>query len=281
METISTQRLRATFGRVKLHRLVGHIIRHYSTNKADICRLALEGISFSTPVRVLDLGCGYGQFTAHLKGLLPAGSACLGIDQMESNRPAYLQAVEEAGLEGCFRCAPVERIADLAPRSFDLILASYSFYFFTPILPRIARILTTEGWFISITHSTRALRELITDMEVALGQGSPSGKRILPLQADFNAENGVRKLSPYFRQVERILYPNRLVFPFSELERCFYYLDFKGALLRDEDVEIETGFTERLHAVVRDKSRREGSYILTKDDAIFRCRGPKLRSGNR
>jgi len=59
--------IKKTFGQVQQHRLVGDINRRFSENRSDVYELALEGLDFDQPIRILDIGCAYGRFTSHLR----------------------------------------------------------------------------------------------------------------------------------------------------------------------------------------------------------------------
>ena len=268
-----------TFGEVARHRVMGDIIRRYSTNRADIYRLALDGIQFTHPLHVLDLGCGYGAFTAALDGVAPRGSIGNGVDWIEDNRKPYLRAARAAGMEGRFICGPASAASAFPDGSFDLIMAGFSLYFFAEMLPEIRRLLAADGVFVTITHSENTLRELLGDIRAALGldgELSPEGFGIEVMLEAFNAENGRERLAPYFGEVTVREYPNQLRFPTNRLEDCFAYVDFKRGTVTPDSPYRDRAADERsmrsLYDVIRTKAARTGFYTLTKDDAIFSCR---------
>lgn len=272
--------VRLNFGEVSRHRAIGDIIRRYSTNPDDVYRFAFEGLAFPRPVRVLDLGCGYGAFTAALKGIAPPGSRAVGIDWIESNRDLYLEAACAAGMEGRFVCGPAAAMAELHDGDADLVLAGFSLYFFVDALPGIRRVLAEDGLFVAITHSEETLRELLVDIRAALGlegEISPEAFGIEEVLAAFSAENGREKLMPHFGEITRRAYPNRLRFPADRMDDCFAYIDFKRGILTPRSPYRDTVADERtmraLHEVIRAKAAHDGSYTLTKDDAVFLCRG--------
>ena len=275
------ERLSATFGRAGEHRRIGELIRRRSTNKGDIYRIALEGLGYETPVSVLDLGCGWGAFTAALRGVAPVGSRVIGVDWMEDNRGPFIGSAASAGVSGEFLCGPVEQICDLPARGFDVVLSGFSLYFFTGILPQIVRVLKDDGVFVAITHSNNSLHEFLDDVRAPLmheGQMTPELFGVEAVLHEFNSENGAGILAPFFGEVERTEFNNRLRFGVDQVEECFDYLMFKRYILTDSSEyrhQIEARrFHDELKAVILARAGAEGAYTLAKDDAIFRCRKP-------
>ena len=275
------ERLRSTFGDAELHKFIGTLIRKSSTNHEDIYRLSLKGIRFDTPLNVLDLGCGWGAFSSALKGRLAPGSRCTGIDWVEGNREPYLENASGPGVTAAFMPGPASRVDEFGDDAFDLILCGYSLYFFSEVIPEIARILKGDGTALAITHSERSLHEFLEDVRIPLnhdGYLSPEHFGVEEVLYAFSAENGGEKLAPFFKEVEKEPYQNILKFGVSEIEDCFRYLNFKRYIISDES-EFQHHFdNERFHkeliSVMRARAEREGAYTLTKDDAIFRCTGP-------
>jgi SAM-dependent methyltransferase len=275
------ERLSATFGRADEHRRIGELIRRRSTNKGDIYRIALEGLHCETPATVLDLGCGWGAFTSALGGVAPAGSAVTGVDWMEDNRGPFVRSAASAGLSGSFLCGPVEQILDFPSKGFDIVLSGFSLYFFAGILPEIARVLKDDGVFVAITHSNYSLHEFLEDVRAPLmheGRMTPELLGVETVLHEFNSENGAGILEPFFGEVRRTEFRNRLMFGVDQVEECFDYLMFKRYILTDSSEyrhQIEARqFHDRLKAVILARALREGAYTLAKDDAIFRCRKP-------
>ena len=270
-----------TFGHVKQHRLVGDIIRQFSDNRSDVYETALKGLDFVQPIRVLDIGCGYGRFTGHLRHCVPTGSKCTGLDLLTENRQPFLDTARRIDPQADFIAGSAGQIEGMADNSYELIIIAYSLNFFSEIIPQLARIVTPGGQVVIINHTRHFLKELVRDIILALSNSPIDGHARLnheQLISDFNDENGSSFLTPHFKAIEYIDYRNQLSFSPAELDRFFIYLDFKlPMLVRTNQLETDTDLTrfkEMLFKIIRQGSQKSGVYRLNKDDCIFRCRQP-------
>jgi SAM-dependent methyltransferase len=169
----------------------------------------------------------------------------------------------------------------MAQESFDLVIASFSLYFFPHMISRIAKVLRRTGLFIAVTHSRHTLHEVIRFVPScmrAVGLTPPDDLRINRLFRMFSLEEGASQLSPHFEEVERILYENSLVFPFDQFDECVEYLDTKKHLIFKEVSEMYPYKIEDVAAAFNmalfEHARLHGKVLITKDDGIFRCRLP-------
>ena len=226
--------IRKTYEVVPDHQFTRDVITNYSTNQSDVRDVALGGLDLKNSFKVLELGCGYGHFTERLAGRLADGAHITGMDLLEGNRAGFMAAVERAGYQGAFIRSGAEMIREFETRSFDLVIASYSLYFFPGLISEIARVLRSEGIFITITHSRFSLKEitrLIPHSLRTIGLTPPKVISINRLFHAFSQEQGRRKLAPYFRAIEMIRYPNAMVFPFERIIDCINYISKKRFLL--------------------------------------------------
>jgi SAM-dependent methyltransferase len=281
-ELFSYEDIRKTYEEVDWHRRCKDIIQEYALNTKDIRDVALEGVDLSHVHRVLDLGCGYGFFTERLCGRLNSQAHITGIDVIEkNNRDSFLRAVNQMGYTGTFIQGSADIITDMAQESFDLVIASFSLYFFPHMISRIAKVLRRTGLFIAVTHSRHTLHEVIRFVPScmrAVGLTPPDDLRINRLFRMFSLEEGASQLSPHFEEVERILYENSLVFPFDQFDECVEYLDTKKHLIFKEVSEMYPYKIEDVAAAFNmalfEHARLHGKVLITKDDGIFRCRLP-------
>ena len=263
------------FNQIRLHRRVGDIIRRYSTNQTNIYDRAIAECNLKKPMRILDLGCGYGRFTRALK--LSSNSICTGIDTAEKNRDAYLQSVTATGAKGEFILGSADVIQGFPSNSFDLILSSFTLYFFPDLIPDIARILTQDGEFIVITHSGKTL-ETFHDI-VRQTTGFTNRLHIEDVVTSFSAENGFEKLKPNFNAITTEDYPNQLHLPFEKFDDWFSYLDFRLQIVLEEKIVRKNfdakKFKQKIYEIIEDKS----ALILDKNDRIFRCKKTDEQKG--
>jgi SAM-dependent methyltransferase len=256
------------FRRPERHAQAAAIVRRRSTNRADIRAVALDGLDLSGVRDALDLGCGFGFWAEELSRRLPEGAHLLGVDALEANRGPFLERAGRGRARAEFLCVQVDERPYRPDASFDLVTASYSLYFFVEALPDIARVLRPEGRFVAITHSATSFGSLLD-----LAGLEPARSPLAGLLERFSAENGAALLAPHFREVERVLYPNRLVFPPGTEDELLAYTGFKLPILAREDPA--PGFAERLRAAARARLARGEEVQVEKDDAVFRCRGPR------
>lgn len=281
----SHEDIRNTYEPIRDHIRTKHIIVQYALNHRDIREVALYDLDLSRIKRVLDIGCGYGFFTEKLKGRLHEGARIVGIDVVDRhNRDAFLQTLDTVCYQGEFIHAQADFIRDIPDFSFDLVIASYSLYFFPHLIREIARTLVPDGIFLTVTHSKHSLKEVtryVPRCMEMVGIEPPSEIAINRLFQSFCLEDGEEKLAPYFGRVERIVYLNDLLFPLDRVMECISYLDKKRYLIMKDVSENYPHKLEDMlwyfNAMVCDHARLHGEIIVTKDDAVFRCSLPRER----
>jgi len=283
----SYEDIRKTYEEVDWHRRSRSIIQEYALNTEDIRDAALTGLDLSQASDVLDLGCGYGFFTERLKGRLNTKAKIIGIDVVnKSNSETFMKTVTNMGYTGNFIQDSADIIVDFEDASFDLVIASYSLYFFPHLIAQIARILRSSGLFIAVTHSMNSLQEVIRFIPLsmkAVGLMPPNELKINRLFKVFSLEEGALQLMPHFEKVERILYENSLIFPFDRFDEFVEYLDTERHLIFKEVSEMYPLMVEDVAASFNrslfDYARIFGRVLITKDDGIFHCLQPVHERG--
>ena len=160
-KVLDKRKIRKVFRDVQKHLAIAQLIQRFSTNKEDIRKTALMQVDLSNCHNVLELGCAFGAFTEALKNKLPKDAKITGIDIIPEYRPFYLDACRRAGYEGLFSSSGIDKIKKYPSGSFDLVICSYALYFFPNMISEIARILKTDGFFITITHSKKDMWEMV------------------------------------------------------------------------------------------------------------------------
>ncbi len=275
--------IRRTYEPVDDHVKTRQLILRYSANRKDIRDVALDGIALSETGSVLDLGCAYGFFTEKFAGRLKKEASITGLDVVDkTNSPLFLAAVRSMGYKGRFIAEKADYIKNMPPESFDLIVASYSLYFFPHLIGHIARLLAPDAIWLTITHTQSSLQEVIGLIPASLqavGIEYPGDTAIGRLLRRFSMENGEGQLKPHFGKIEKIVFENDLNFPEEHIEDCIDYLSKKRNLLFKEILDADPEKMEKVLAgfyrSVRESARAEGKISITKDDCIFRCYEPR------
>jgi SAM-dependent methyltransferase len=251
------------------HAAVADLIRRRSGNPVHVWELALGGLDLSGTGNVLDLGCGFGFLTGKVLERVAPNAPVLGIDACKENRAPFLNSVAHTGRNAQFRCMTLKRALPCPSEAYDLVLACYSLYFFVNVLPDIARVLRRDGLFMAITHSE-------TTWKALYGVAGVNANRcpLFALVRCFSAENGPELLGRFFEEVETIAYPNALRFGPEHVEELLHYVRFKLPWLLPQ-VGHPAEVPEELRKRLVDSLRRDGGFVMEKDDAIFRCRKPR------
>lgn len=261
--------------------LTRYIIKTYSLNKSDIRDIALNNLDCIKAKKVLELGCGYGFFIEKLKGRIHDGAVIIGIDMVENNREPFLHSVSSIQYKGEFISGSVDIINEMPNASFDIIITSYSLYFFPYLIPEIARVLTPAGVFIAITHSKNTLQEAMQFIGLCMKTiGSFDKDEIIinKLFSAFSMEEGKEQLEKYFSRIERLDYNNSMVFTAEHIHDFIFYIQKKKSLIYKEVLELMPDKMDDILQCVENKIREYasnyGKIVLNKDDAIFRCYEP-------
>ena len=278
----SSSEITKTYEQVHDLLLTRYIIKSYSTNKNDIRDVALAGTDLFKVKRVLELGCGYGFFIEKLKGMLNENAVIIGIDMVENNREPFLHSVASIQFKGEFITGKADIIKEMASESFDLIITSYSLYFFPHLVQEIARILSPDGVFIAITHSENTLHEAIDIIKQCMkkiGLQINDDTMLHKLFYSFSWENGMQQLKKHFSKIEKINYSNSIIFSYKNINDCIFYIQKKKNLIYKEVIEnMPDKITETEQCVeskIIQHARLFGEMKLNKNDGVFRCFGPK------
>jgi len=253
------------------HRIISEIIRSHSANTADIREIALEGIALEGVRDVLDLGCGFGFMAGAVAPRISFRGRIIGVDACPENGPSFLEAVRANGREAEFLHRMIDCELPWPSSSFDLVIASYSMYFFPDIVPEIARVLRPEGVLVTITHSERSFARLCAAAGFEL-EDTP----IFRLVRRFSVENGERILGRAFGNTRRVDFFNELLFERDQLESLLAYAQFKYPLFREvrsASAPLDAALCEALERRLQNAE----PFRIEKDDAVFiawssRCR---------
>ena len=251
------------------HEAISGIIRQTSTNPIDVRDAVLDGVDLSFVRTILDLGCGFGFMTEAAARRAMPEATIVGVDACAANEGPYLGRVGATGRPTRFVCRRIDSQLDWPDASFDLIIASYAMYFLPGVLPEIARILSPQGVFITVTHTEKFCQDLMC----VVGVSGPDS-RLLGLVRSFSSESAASLLTPWFEEVERVDYHNSLAFEAGQRDELLTYLLFKLPLLLSDsppDSELPAALVRAVQASLSDRGR----VVLDKNDAVFRCKRPR------
>lgn len=264
---------------VEAHQETAALIRSHSTNQGDIREEALANLDLQDCRQILDLGCGFGFFSESLRNKISPTAHVTGLDMIPAYEPLFMEVCKRIGVPGRFLAAPVSYVHTLPSGSWDLVLCSYALYFFPEIIPRIARLLTSAGIFVTITHAADNMGELIAAARTALRKIGVLDRERLPIEeiiGRFCAENGHDLLSPWFTRIDTADYPNALIFRPDEVSLLLSYFHFKSPFFL---TGIDLDRAEILNAItthLTDVSHSQQGFTISKDDRIFICRQPRF-----
>lgn len=273
-------KLSDVFRNTKGHLESADIIRAYSTNTNDIRELALAGIDLTGKKRFVDLGCGFGFFTEALKNKIQPGSFISGIDCHDEYRKAYLEICKNIGITGEFYNSGVEILETFNPSCIDIVLSSYSLYFFPEILPHIVNIVNESGKVIIITHASTHLRELTDTVLKIIHDKGFKHVNSLPhdrLISNFTAEQGESILSGYFGKLEKREYKNELVFSETTVEEFLIYFSYKRSFFMPDGLSGDNALYDQIEKSLVERFCSVDGCRITKNDAVFICEQPIKR----
>jgi SAM-dependent methyltransferase len=259
------------------HLKSSEIIVAHSTNKTDIREFALRNLTIDNASQVIDLGCGFGFFTGALKSRIKRQAVVSGIDCFEEYRQPYLQLCHNSGFQGKFFSTGMDALSTFEPESVDLILSSFSIYFFPEVVSRVASILRKTGTFILITHYTSHLKELTALISKTLDELGYPQTETLPhdkLIRNFPAEEGIARLSHFFGNIEKRDYDNELIFTKGSLDELLDYVNYKHTFFIPETIPFKPAFFNRVETSLLEKVRHMKECRITKNDAVFICTHP-------
>jgi SAM-dependent methyltransferase len=150
--------------------------------------LAFEAVAACEPARVLEVGCGWGEFAARVARDVTSDVAAVDIS------PRMVELARERGVDAC-----VADVQDLpfGDASFDCVAANWMLYHVQDLdrgLAEIARVLRPSGRVVAATNGLQHLGE----MWALVGRDRANE----PMR--FFAETGEEALRPHFTDIERI-----------------------------------------------------------------------------
>jgi SAM-dependent methyltransferase len=171
----------------------------------DSRQIAFEAVRDAAPGRVLEVGCGWGEFAARVQEEL--GSEVLAIDIS----PRMVELAGERGVDA--QVGDVQALPS-ADESFDCAVANHMLYHAADIdraLAELYRVLRPGGTLVASTNGKRHLEELW----LLVGRDKSKESR------HFFSEDGEGLLRRHFDVVRRVDVESALEFPDAEAVRGY------------------------------------------------------------
>ncbi|HVN61474.1 MAG TPA: class I SAM-dependent methyltransferase [Gaiellaceae bacterium] len=196
--------------------------------------IAFEAVAEVQPQRVLEVGCGIGDFAVRVKNELDL-EEFIAIDLS----PRMVELTAARGIDA--RVGDVQALA-FDDESFDCVIAGWLLYHVPALEQAILecrRVLRPGGALVAATLGM----DNFHDLWEMLGDSSRD-------QLSFCRENGLEVLSPYFEHVEMRDAQAMVVFPDSEAMRTLVAVNITHAHLADRVPEFSEPVSVRYsHAV--------------------------------
>ena len=189
----------------------------------DSRQLALDAVREAAPARVLDVGCGWGEFAARIRDEL--GASVVAVDLS----PRMVELARERGVDA--RVGDVQELA-FEDASFDCAVANHMLYHAADIhraLSELARVLRPQGRLVATTNGTRHLEELW----LLVGRDKSKERR------HFFSEDGEELLLRHFGSVERIDVESPLTFDDAKAVRGYVASSIAHKHLAERVPELE------------------------------------------
>ena len=209
---LDPKRLKRQYATDKLSRDIVAMREKYAVPRIDFPLWAMNGLVWRGGEKVVDAGCGFGQYYEPLRERVP-NVDYYGVDLF----PGVL-ATHPAFASGRLSVGDVTSLP-YPSGTFDVVMANHMLYHVQEIddaIREIRRVLKPDGVLMATTHSVQTmpeLRVLLRRAVIILTQQPPSAVRA-PLAATdlFGLENGTRMLARHFYAVSRFEIPSTMIF---------------------------------------------------------------------
>lgn len=196
--------------------------QRYTVPSVDFIRWVLDLIPWQGDERVLDVGCGNGQYAEPLAARLTgAGRYLAGDLSLGMLRDLLKGSLQQNRLPGGATAVNMDAAALPLPEgSCDTVLANHMLYHVPDLdqaLAECQRVLRDGGRLLAATNSQTTMAELqVLIYEGCERLGAPQAITLHHDSLRFSLENGQALLARQFNQVERHVLHTALVFPDPE-----------------------------------------------------------------
>ena len=190
----------------------------------DARDIAFEAVREARPRRVLEVGCGWGEFAARIRDELDAEVVAIDLS------PRMVELARERGVDA--RVGDVQALS-FGDGEFDCVVANWMLYHVPDVdrgLSELARVLRPGGRLIAATNGARHLEELWS----LVGRDKTGETR------PFFSENGDELLRRHFGRVQRTDYESPVTFQDASAVRGYIASSIAHKHLSERVPELTT-----------------------------------------
>jgi len=236
---------------------------NYTTPYVDFSQWVLDRLPLSEGQRVLEIGCGNGEFWARNAARLPNDLKLVLTDSSAGMVEVAENRLSIAGVSATYQVVSAEDLpAD--SEGFDLILAKHMLYHVTDRPKALAAskvLLKPDGCFCATTNSgsyMQQLQALLTDEGL---------KWFSSFADEFTLENGADQLGSHFEDVQLEVLDGQLVVPTADA--VIDYVRSTASLFPDHGLVLAA--CETIRPKVQAVIDREGAFTISKRAGLFLC----------
>ena len=213
-------------------------------------------------MRVLDAGCGNGQYLRALAGQPVRAAGCdLSIGMLRSTGHPALFCADVAAL-------PVRSGA------FDVVLAAHMLYHVPDrraAVRELRRVLAPGGTCVAVTNGAEHLRPLRAMVEQAASQGTP-GWQMEPATRAFTAANAAAQLGQAFTSVTCVRPARQAPVVIRDAAVAADYVTSWAGFYQDQVTRSWTDVVAEVRQQVQAVIDQKGAFTVSGDLAAFVCR---------
>lgn len=235
----------------------------YAAPYVDFSHWVLDRLPLSAGQRVLEIGCGNGEFWARNAGRLPKDLKLVLTDNSGGMVEAAETRLADTGLSATYQVVSAEDVrAD--EEGFDLILAKHMLYHVTDRPKALAAsrsLLKPGGYFCATSNSgsyMQQLQALLTEEGLEWYSNFTD---------EFTLENGAEQLGRYFSKVELELLAGQLVVP--NADTVIEYVKSTASLFAEPSSVLAA--CEAIRPKVQAVIDRDGAFTISKQAGLFLC----------
>ncbi len=236
---------------------------NYTEPPQDFSRWVFDHIPFAAGQKVLELGCGNGEFWVRNADQLPEGLTLVLTDTSPGMVGAAKKRLSDAGISATHQVMSAEE-PSIDEQDVDLILAKHMLYHVSDrpkALSAAKNLLSPGGTFCATTNSGAYLEEL---QALLTGEGVPWYSNFTD---EFTLENGAEQLSAHFSSVRLDTLDGQLVVPVADA--IVDYVRSTASLFPDPDLVLAA--SAAIRPKVQEAIDREGAFRIGKRAGIFLC----------